>query len=28
MIKRMGYGFRDTDYFLPKIKAAFSGKRR
>jgi len=26
LIKRMGYGFRDTDYFFLKIKAAFPGK--
>ncbi|HHY0511823.1 TPA: hypothetical protein ACVU5D_003191, partial [Vibrio parahaemolyticus] len=27
-IKRMGYGYRDTDYFFLKIKAAFPGKPR
>ncbi|MBE4375971.1 transposase, partial [Vibrio parahaemolyticus] len=27
LIKRMGYGYRDTDYFFLKIKAAFPGKR-
>jgi len=26
VIKRMAYGFRDSDYFFLKIKAAFSGK--
>lgn len=26
LIKRMGYGYRDTDYFFMKIKAAFPGK--
>ncbi|UOE82978.1 hypothetical protein LTQ03_22600 [Vibrio splendidus] len=24
----MGYGYRDTDYFFLKIKAAFPGKPR
>ncbi|MCV5754404.1 transposase, partial [Escherichia coli] len=24
--KRMGYGYRDTDYFFLKIKAAFPGQ--
>ncbi|MEZ8704632.1 ISL3 family transposase [Vibrio cyclitrophicus] len=28
LIKRMGYGYRDTDYFFMKIKAAFPGKPR
>jgi transposase len=28
VIKRMAYGFRDTDYFFLKIKAAFPGKMR
>ena len=28
VIKRMAYGFRDSDYFLLKIKAAFPGKMR
>ncbi|OWI90503.1 ISL3 family transposase [Stutzerimonas stutzeri] len=28
VIKRMAYGFRDSDYFLLKIKAAFPGKAR
>ena len=28
LIKRMGYGYRDTDYFFLKIKAAFPGKPR
>ncbi|TWC28509.1 hypothetical protein FBY03_13643 [Pseudomonas sp. SJZ079] len=28
MIKRMAYGFRDSDYFFLKIKAAFPGKAR
>lgn len=26
LIKRMGYGYRDTEYFFLKIKAAFPGK--
>ncbi len=26
LIKRMGYGYRDTEYFFMKIKAAFPGK--
>ncbi|MBA6418862.1 transposase, partial [Pseudomonas sp. 5Ae-yellow] len=25
VIKRMAYGYRDTDYFFLKIKAAFPG---
>lgn len=28
VIKRMAYGFRDSAYFFPKIKAAFPGKAR
>ncbi|HIF9170900.1 TPA: transposase, partial [Photobacterium damselae] len=28
LIKRMGYGYRDTAYFFLKIKAAFPGKPR
>ncbi|MBY4679069.1 transposase, partial [Marinobacterium arenosum] len=28
VIKRMAYGYRDTEYFFMKIKAAFPGKRR
>ena len=28
VIKRMAYGFRDSDYFFLKIKAAFPGKGR
>ncbi|MDP2447850.1 transposase, partial [Pseudomonas sp.] len=28
LIKRMAYGFRDSDYFFLKIKAAFPGKAR
>ncbi|HHG3104484.1 TPA: transposase, partial [Vibrio parahaemolyticus] len=28
LIKRMGYGYRDTDDFFLKIKAAFLGKPR
>ncbi|TBV04161.1 transposase, partial [Stutzerimonas kirkiae] len=28
VIKRMAYGFRDSDYFFLKIKAAFPGKVR
>ena len=28
VIKRMAYGFRDSDYFFLKIKAAFPGKMR
>lgn len=28
VIKCMAYGFRDRDYFLLKIKAAFPGKIR
>lgn len=28
VIKRMAYGYRDTDYFFLKIKAAFPGKAR
>ncbi len=28
LIRRMGYGYRDTDYFFLKIKAAFPGKPR
>lgn len=28
VIKRMAYGFRDTEYFFLKIKAAFPGKAR
>lgn len=28
VIKRMAYGFRDTDYFFLKIRAAFPGKAR
>lgn len=28
VIKRMAYGFRDSDYFFLKIKAAFPGKAR
>jgi transposase len=28
VIKRMAYGFRDSDYFFLKIKAAFPGKTR
>lgn len=28
VIKRMAYGFRDTDYFFLKIKASFPGKMR
>jgi hypothetical protein len=27
VIKRMAYGFRDSEYFFLKIKAAFPGKR-
>nr|WP_279630708.1 transposase [Vibrio ouci] len=27
LIERMGYGYRDTDYFFLKIKAAFPGNR-
>lgn len=26
VIKRMAYGYRDTEYFFLKIKAAFPGK--
>ncbi|SQA36257.1 transposase ISL3 [Vibrio harveyi] len=28
LFKRMGYGYRDTDYFFLKIKAGFPGKPR
>ena len=28
VIKRMAYGFRDSEYFFMKIKAAFPGKTR
>ncbi|MDX3992747.1 transposase, partial [Pseudomonas aeruginosa] len=28
VIKRMAYGFRDSEYFFLKIKAAFPGKAR
>ncbi|MBP3072648.1 transposase, partial [Acinetobacter baumannii] len=28
VIKRMAYGYRDTDYFFLKIRAAFPGKVR
>ena len=28
VIKRMAYGYRDTDYFFLKIRAAFPGKMR
>nr|WP_204165119.1 transposase [Shewanella algidipiscicola] len=28
LIKRMSYGYRDTDYFFMKIKAALLGKPR
>ncbi|WP_394373785.1 transposase [Alloalcanivorax marinus] len=28
VIKRMAYGYRDSDYFLLKIKAAFAGNPR
>ncbi|WP_370277252.1 transposase, partial [Pontibacterium sp.] len=28
VIKRMAYGYRDTEYFFLKIKAAFPGNRR
>lgn len=28
LIKRMGYGYRDSAYFFLKIKAAFPGKAR
>ncbi|PSJ41431.1 ISL3 family transposase, partial [Zobellella endophytica] len=28
VIKRMAYGFKDTEYFFLKIKAAFPGKVR
>ncbi|MGP9823328.1 transposase, partial [Ectopseudomonas khazarica] len=28
VIKRMAYGFRGSDYFFLKIKAAFPGKAR
>ncbi|MEM9605705.1 MAG: transposase, partial [Pseudomonadota bacterium] len=28
VIKRMGYGYRDTEYFFLKIKDAFPGKAR
>lgn len=28
LMKRMGYGYRDTEYFFLKIKAAFPGKPR
>ncbi len=28
VIKRMAYGFRDSEYFFLKIKAAFPGKPR
>ncbi|ODS04916.1 ISL3 family transposase [Vibrio scophthalmi] len=28
LVKRMGYGYRDTDYFFLKIKAAFPGTPR
>ena len=28
VIKRMAYGFRDSEYFFLKIKAAFPGKTR
>ncbi|MEA3259202.1 MAG: transposase, partial [Pseudomonadota bacterium] len=28
VIKRMAYGYRDSDYFFLKIKAAFPGNPR
>ncbi|MDX7818022.1 transposase, partial [Aeromonas caviae] len=28
VIKRMAYGFRDSEYFFLKIKAAFPGEPR
>lgn len=28
VIKRMAYGFRDSEYFFLKIKAAFLGRAR
>lgn len=28
VIKRMAYGFRDSEYFFLKIKAAFPGETR
>jgi transposase len=28
VIKRMAYGYRDTDYFFLRIKAALPGKAR
>lgn len=28
VIKRITYGYRDSAYFFPKIKAAFPGKAR
>jgi len=28
VIKRMAYGYRDTDYFFLKIRAAFPGNAR
>ncbi|MBZ5875813.1 transposase, partial [Chromohalobacter israelensis] len=28
VIKRMAYGYRDTEYFFLKIRAAFPGKMR
>ncbi|MHC3748615.1 transposase, partial [Stutzerimonas stutzeri] len=28
VIKRMAYGFRDSEYFFLKIKVAFPGKAR
>jgi len=28
VIKRIAYGFRDSEYFFLKIKAAFPGKAR
>ena len=28
LVKRMGYGYRDTEYFFLKIKVAFPGKMR
>ncbi|WP_278452951.1 transposase, partial [Stutzerimonas kunmingensis] len=28
VIKRMAYGFRDSEYFFLKLKAAFAGKAR
>ena len=28
VIKRMAYGFRDSNFFFPKIKTAFPGKAR